>query len=111
MLFIATLDIILVVIVIFCIYFVMIRRTPRSTLSDTLFPYTTLFRSHRIGAECPLQIPGIATERIPQGQQDCDHPEGGGGPLLQIRHRSSPEVSGSKAAPVRHRMQSAFTRA
>src|SRR3546814_14290604 len=25
----------------------MIRRPPRSTLTDTLFPYTTLFRSHK----------------------------------------------------------------
>src|SRR3546814_17196915 len=29
------------------IFFVMIRRPPRSTRTDTLFPYTTLFRSHR----------------------------------------------------------------
>src|SRR3546814_16372280 len=28
-----------------CIFFLMIRRTPRSTRTDTLFPYTTLFRS------------------------------------------------------------------
>src|SRR3546814_17732166 len=28
-----------------CFFFLMIRRTPRSTLSDYLFPYTTLFRS------------------------------------------------------------------
>src|SRR3546814_13941623 len=27
------------------VFFLMIRRPPRSTLSDTLFPYTTLFRS------------------------------------------------------------------
>src|SRR3546814_8483614 len=27
--------------------FLMIRRPPRSTRTDTLFPYTTLFRSHR----------------------------------------------------------------
>src|SRR3546814_9667881 len=27
----------------------MIRRPPRSTRTDTLFPYTTLFRSHRLG--------------------------------------------------------------
>src|SRR3546814_9566124 len=27
--------------------FLMIRRTPRSTRTDTLFPYTTLFRSRR----------------------------------------------------------------
>src|SRR3546814_7001498 len=30
----------------FC-FFLMIRRPPRSTRTDTLFPYTTLFRSHR----------------------------------------------------------------
>src|SRR3546814_1040534 len=29
-------------------FFLMIRRPPRSTLTDTLFPYTTLFRSHRL---------------------------------------------------------------
>src|SRR3546814_7099090 len=29
-------------------FFLMIRRPPRSTRTDTLFPYTTLFRSPRI---------------------------------------------------------------
>src|SRR3546814_17776445 len=29
----------------FLFFFVMIRRPPRSTRTDTLFPYTTLFRS------------------------------------------------------------------
>src|SRR3546814_5400750 len=29
-------------------FFLMIRRPPRSTRTDTLFPYTTLFRSARI---------------------------------------------------------------
>src|SRR3546814_7651966 len=29
----------------FGFFFLMIRRPPRSTLTDTLFPYTTLFRS------------------------------------------------------------------
>src|SRR3546814_1935959 len=28
-----------------CVFFVMLRRPPRSTRTDTLFPYTTLFRS------------------------------------------------------------------
>src|SRR3546814_10280271 len=32
----------------------MIRRPPRSTRTDTLFPYTTLFRSQRI---CGLAMP------------------------------------------------------
>src|SRR3546814_1282926 len=32
-----------------CIFFLMIRRPPRSTRIDTLFPYTTLFRSPHDG--------------------------------------------------------------
>src|SRR3546814_4640658 len=31
-------------------FFLMIRRPPRSTRTDTLFPYTTLFRSVRLDA-------------------------------------------------------------
>src|SRR3546814_4736160 len=31
------------------VFFLMIRRPPRSTRTDTLFPYTTLFRSRRPG--------------------------------------------------------------
>src|SRR3546814_14004974 len=30
------------------LFFLMIRRPPRSTRTDTLFPYTTLFRSPRL---------------------------------------------------------------
>src|SRR3546814_9744849 len=33
----------------FYFFFLMIRRPPRSTRTDTLFPYTTLFRSWRPG--------------------------------------------------------------
>src|SRR3546814_8298786 len=36
-------------------FFLMIRRPPRSTRTDTLFPYTTLFRSHFHGAPHPHQ--------------------------------------------------------
>src|SRR3546814_4709369 len=35
---------------IYYFFFLMIRRPPRSTRTDTLFPYTTLFRS--VGAGC-----------------------------------------------------------
>src|SRR3546814_14857358 len=31
--------------ILFCFFFLMIRRPPRSTRTDTLFPYTTLVRS------------------------------------------------------------------
>src|SRR3546814_3936085 len=34
-----------VVIMLSCIFFLRLRRPPRSTRTDTLFPYTTLFRS------------------------------------------------------------------
>src|SRR3546814_15123840 len=33
---------------IYFFFFLMIRRPPRSTRTDTLFPYTTLFRSHGV---------------------------------------------------------------
>src|SRR3546814_14219647 len=32
--------------ILFIVFFLMIRRPPRSNRTDTLFPYTTLFRSH-----------------------------------------------------------------
>src|SRR3546814_17209456 len=34
------------------VFFLMIRRPPRSTRTDTLFPYTTLFRSPRPHCSC-----------------------------------------------------------
>src|SRR3546814_11012326 len=34
----------------------MIRRPPRSTRTDTLFPYTTLFRSRRISDDVGTEI-------------------------------------------------------
>src|SRR3546814_1610115 len=42
----------------FFFFFLMIRRPPRSTRTDTLFPYTTLFRSNPPGA-----MPRAATGR------------------------------------------------
>src|SRR3546814_6772906 len=42
----------------FSFFFLMIRRPPRSTRTDTLFPYTTLFRSQRplhLGRHLPLR--------------------------------------------------------
>src|SRR3546814_1181088 len=36
------------------LFFLMIRRPPRSTRTDSLLPYTTLFRSHRPLDECAV---------------------------------------------------------
>src|SRR3546814_15512016 len=43
--------------VFYIIFFLMIRRPPRSTRTDTLFPYTTLFRSPGLG-------PGAVTRAV-----------------------------------------------
>src|SRR3546814_3088559 len=47
------------------VFFLMIRRPPRSTRTDTLFPYTTLFRSDL------LLDPGIL-ERVCRGNRGGD---------------------------------------
>src|SRR3546814_6616442 len=42
-------------------FFLMIRRPPRSTRTDTLFPYTTLFRSERVaGADVSVMLLGAS---------------------------------------------------
>src|SRR3546814_3379249 len=42
----------------------MIRRPPRSTRTDTLFPYTTLFRSHQPGENLVVRRAHEADRRI-----------------------------------------------
>src|SRR3546814_5040172 len=42
----------------------MLRRPPRSTRTDTLFPYTTLFRSRFDGGLFPA-VPGLIVDRSP----------------------------------------------
>src|SRR3546814_717278 len=44
----------------------MIRRPPRSTLTDTLFPYTTLCRASAVAAPAVTVLPGRKTNRKPQ---------------------------------------------
>src|SRR3546814_13789803 len=50
-----------------CFVFLMIRRPPRSTRTDTLFPYTTLFRSRRATGRSFLanSRSGFATGSLP----------------------------------------------
>src|SRR3546814_5978908 len=46
----------------------MIRRPPRSTRTDTLFPYTTLFRSHRRRRDHGLDAVVVEEVRQQEGQ-------------------------------------------
>src|SRR3546814_15532799 len=44
--------------IIYFFFFLMIRRPPRSTRTDTLFPYTTLFRSSHVLLPLQRRSPG-----------------------------------------------------
>src|SRR3546814_8237340 len=50
-------------------FFLMIRRPPRSTRTDTLFPYPTLFRSN----QCPAQIGGDIAIRSNSGDRIAEN--------------------------------------
>src|SRR3546814_13482575 len=63
-------------VVLYFIFFLMIRRPPRSTRTDTLFPYTTLFRSRRRslgGANDPTRR-GTRCTRLSRQLCSPDHP-------------------------------------
>src|SRR3546814_10427706 len=74
-------------------FFLMIRRPPRSTRTDTLFPYTTLVRSDAIARK---DQPGDAGGR---GDRDRDGAHAGG----ENRREESP-VAGTHDSCVRHRL-------
>src|SRR3546814_15567238 len=50
-------------------FVLMIRRPPRSTRTDTLFPYTTLFRSIGELGHCPLHVRELLVQKAAQAIQ------------------------------------------
>src|SRR3546814_6314455 len=68
----------------------MIRRSPRSTRTDTLLPYTTLFRSYR-GGRTPS----------PRRQVPPDRPAAGAAPDFEILH--DPLANNGDAGAYRYR--------
>src|SRR3546814_1523473 len=62
---------------IFVFFFLMIRRPPRSTRTDTLFPYTTLFRSERSALTEAMIAAGVSMG-LPL-RSDPNAPDGGEG--------------------------------
>src|SRR3546814_19726396 len=62
----------------------MIRRTPRSTRTDTLFPYTTLFRSAL--ARQPAEVANARQRDRHQAIQELVHPLAAQGDLAAHRH-------------------------
>src|SRR3546814_2951220 len=62
-------------------FFVMIRRPPRSTRTDTLFPYTTLFRSRTRGASpatMNVETPSSSAKRASSSIHPRTSPLGAG---------------------------------
>src|SRR3546814_130875 len=69
-------------------FFLMIRRPPRSTRTDTLFPYTTLFRSlsdpdHTLDACKAALSMVVALDRLNRGK--LEHPEKGMAAVTTLR--------------------------
>src|SRR3546814_2307210 len=66
----------------------MIRRPPRSTLTDTLFPYTPLFRSGRQGRPRPPPLLGRDDRRLHPGNARAV----AAGSAGQTRQRLTPQA-------------------
>src|SRR3546814_872074 len=92
----------------FIVFFLMIRRPPRSTRTDTLFPYTTLFRSAVALQRCAEDTePGAAQAAAgsPTGDPSRsiagDHAaDSAGDPYLQATDQRQAGSSGGRS---RHR--------
>src|SRR3546814_19526683 len=84
------------------ILFLMCGRPPRSTRTDTLFPYTSLFRSRVVAGvldqhERVLGEPGLA-ERSAQGRGDGDVGVDGPGRTPQERRVAGLEAEAERVA-------------
>src|SRR3546814_14029568 len=72
-----------------CVFFLMIRRPPRSTRTDTLFPYTTLFRSDTGRPGSAQRPPGSHPPCGGLGQQGTQaHPLGASSLTRSEEHTS-----------------------
>src|SRR3546814_13339853 len=82
------------ILVVYIFFFLMILRPPRSTRTDTLFPYTTLFRSlHRVLSLRRRSPPSESSSR-----------------LRQRRSRQTPEHYGPPPSPARSHRDPAAAR-
>src|SRR3546814_6824075 len=80
----------------------MIRRPPRSTRTDTLFPYTTLFRSLRPGL---VQVPG-ALDRADHVVTAVDDDAGDVGDLAGVAQQLVVELEEARSEEHTSELQS-----
>src|SRR3546814_11461172 len=88
----------------------MIRRPPRSTRTDTLFPYTTLFRSHAVPDDLPIgrTMKPASTISVRDGHAIVKAGEfiearfgAGSSPSLAARKTLAPLISQASGEPLR----------
>src|SRR3546814_242794 len=92
----------------FVLFFLMIRRPPRSTRTDTLFPYTTLFRSpaspasrfHRGSGIPGDDVAGVLDRRHGPGSRCAVQLHRPAKPLAQPAHDRQPHALAARADPV-----------
>src|SRR3546814_19274942 len=78
----------------------MIRRPPRSTRTDTLFPYTTLFRSYTVTA-LDSNVPNVGTVDVCfKGGGGTNSCAGGGGGGVSLGDSGSGSLTLSFSSPV-----------
>src|SRR3546814_1410000 len=79
----------------------MIRRPPRSTRTDTLFPYTTLFRSPRSPFAPEVRLPGARRLRAGAGQ-----PRAAGHAARAVRQRAQEDADRTRSEEHTSELQS-----
>src|SRR3546814_17726196 len=93
-------------VIVFIFFFLMIRRPPRSTRIDTLFPYTTLFRSPRKRgmpmnrlARAALLLTGLSLPMLPLAAQHAHHHQAAGSIAAAIAAPSRTPANVARHAP------------
>src|SRR3546814_15373588 len=88
----------MVLMVLLCFVFVIIRRPPGSTRTDTLFPYTTLFRSDGAPVLCVHLEAHARTDNSQVPWKDIEHHGGRARIGDNIERRIVGHVTGIAAA-------------
>src|SRR3546814_19741842 len=85
------------------VFFLMIRRPPRSTRTDTLFPYTTLFRSRTL--LCQAHPTAVEKRHIPLRRRSAGRHQ-----LFYLGTTPMTRTPSSrKPIPIKHRRRQART--
>src|SRR3546814_14421829 len=76
-----------------CFFFLMIRRPPRSTRTDTLFPHTPLFRSRLKQGCCGSRLPNC----VKNGTLGGSKPNGSPSPISALSRSPAPAPASGRA--------------